>query len=86
MMRFRMWRFQAKNFPVRIDHFQNFTQVEKDPSPGPELHQFMNYYLPDDTEAFGCLQELDDQPSTGQNISELKKEIEATLEYDQPGV
>ena len=57
-----------------------FTQVEKDPSLAPELHQFMNYYLPTTQKLLDVYQELDDQPVQGQNISETKKEIEATLD------
>lgn len=57
-----------------------FTQVEKDPSLAPELHQFMNYYLPTTQKLLDVYQELDNQPVQGQNISETKKEIEATLD------
>ena len=57
-----------------------FSQVEKDPSLAPELHQFMSYYLPTTQKLLNVYQELDDQPVQGQNISDTKKEIEATLD------
>lgn len=57
-----------------------FSQVEKDPSLAPELHQFMNYYLPTTQKLLNVYEELDHQPVQGQNISDTKKEIEATLD------
>ncbi|MDD3221993.1 MAG: 5-bromo-4-chloroindolyl phosphate hydrolysis family protein [Lachnospiraceae bacterium] len=57
-----------------------FAQVEKDPSLAPELHQFMNYYLPTTQKLLNVYKELDNQPVQGQNISETKKEIEDTLD------
>lgn len=57
-----------------------FSQVEKDPSFAPELHQFMNYYLPTTQKLLNVYEELDHQPVQGQNISDTKKEIEATLD------
>lgn len=57
-----------------------FAQVEKDPTLAPELHQFMNYYLPTTQKLLDVYRELDTQPVQGQNISDTKKEIEATLD------
>lgn len=57
-----------------------FAQVEKDPTLAPELHQFMNYYLPTTQKLLDVYRELDNQPVQGQNISDTKKEIEATLD------
>lgn len=57
-----------------------FSQVEKDPSLAPELHQFMSYYLPTTQKLLNVYEELDRQPVQGQNISDTKKEIEATLD------
>lgn len=57
-----------------------FAQVEKDPSLAPELHQFMNYYLPTTQKLLNVYKELDNQPVQGQNIADTKKEIEDTLD------
>ena len=57
-----------------------FAQVEKDPSVAPELHQFMNYYLPTMEKLLDAYRDLDAQPVQGQNINETKKEIEATID------
>lgn len=57
-----------------------FAQVEKDPTLAPELHQFMNYYLPTTQKLLDVYREMDIQPVQGQNISDTKKEIEATLD------
>jgi len=57
-----------------------FGQVEKDPSLAPELHQFMNYYLPTTQKLLDVYRELANQPVQGQNISDTKKEIEETLD------
>lgn len=57
-----------------------FAQVEKDPSLAPELHQFMNYYLPTTQKLLNVYKELEHQPVQGQNISDTKKEIESTLD------
>ena len=54
--------------------------MEKDPSLAPELHQFMNYYLPTTQKLLDVYRELANQPVQGQNISDTKKEIEETLD------
>ncbi len=57
-----------------------FSQVEKDPDIAPEMHKFMNYYLPTTTKLIDAYQELDDQFVEGTNIAGTKKEIENTLD------
>ena len=57
-----------------------FSQVEKDPDIAPEMHKFMNYYLPTTTKLIDAYQELDEQPVEGANIAGTKKEIEDTLD------
>ena len=42
-----------------------FSQVEKDPDIAPEMHKFMNYYLPTTTKLIDAYQELDEQPVEG---------------------
>lgn len=57
-----------------------FAQVEKNPSVASELHQFMTYYLPTTEKLLRAYRDLDAQPVQGQNITDTKIEIEATLD------
>lgn len=57
-----------------------FKRVEKNPEIAPELHKFMNYYLPTTTKLLDAYQEMDSQPAAGQNIVQTKIEIENTLD------
>jgi len=57
-----------------------FNQVERSPEIAPELHKFMNYYLPTTGKLIDAYQELDNQPIAGENIASTKREIEDTLD------
>ena len=57
-----------------------FDQVKKDPDLAPELHKFMNYYLPTTRKLLDAYCELDIQPVSGDNINSTKLEIERTLD------
>ena len=57
-----------------------FSQVERNPEIAPELHKFMNYYLPTTSKLIDAYQELDNQSIAGENIAGTKREIEDTLD------
>lgn len=57
-----------------------FAQVEKNPAVASELHPFMNYYLPTTEKLLNAYRDLDAQPVQGQNITDTKQEIEATID------
>lgn len=57
-----------------------FSQVERNPEIAPELHKFMNYYLPTTSKLIDAYQELDNQSIAGENIASTKREIEDTLD------
>ena len=57
-----------------------FDQVKKDPDLAPELHKFMNYYLPTTRKLLDAYCELDIQPVSGDNINSTKLEIERALD------
>ncbi len=58
-----------------------FEQVKRDPSSVNDLQKLMKYYLPTTAKLIKAYQELDGQPSYGeQNIANTKKEIEDTMD------
>lgn len=57
-----------------------FSAVEEDPSLAPELHTFMNYYLPTTQKLLDVYREVDAEAVQGENIRQTKKEIEGTLD------
>lgn len=57
-----------------------FARVEQNPSIAPELHKFMNYYLPTTTKLVDAYRDMDSQPVAGENIAATKREIENTLD------
>lgn len=57
-----------------------FKRVEQNPEIAPELHKFMNYYLPTTTKLVDAYRDMDSQPVAGENIAATKKEIENTLD------
>lgn len=57
-----------------------FKRVEFRPEIAPELHKFMNYYLPTTTKLVDAYRDMDGQPVAGENIAATKKEIENTLD------
>lgn len=57
-----------------------FACVEKHPEKLPEIHKFMEYYLPITAKLVNAYKEFEAQPIQGENISKSKKEIEDTLD------
>ena len=57
-----------------------FDLAEKDPSKVPQLRKFLNYYLPTSLKLLNTYAELDAQGINGSNISQSKREIEATMD------
>ncbi len=57
-----------------------FSAVEQDPSLAPELHTFMDYYLPTTQKLLDVYREVDAEPIQGENIRQTKKEIEDTMD------
>ena len=57
-----------------------FNRVEQHPELVDDLGRFMDYYLPTTVKLLKAYEELDEQPSQGENIVNSKKEIEDTLD------
>lgn len=57
-----------------------FDLAEKDPSKVPQLRKFLNYYLPTSLKLLKTYAELDAQGIDGSNITQSKREIEATMD------
>lgn len=57
-----------------------FKRVEQNPQIAPELHKFMNYYLPTTTKLIDAYRDMDSQTVAGANIAATKREIENTLD------
>ena len=57
-----------------------FIQLEKQPQEAPELHKFMNYYLPTTTKLIDAYRDIDEHKLQGDNIQSTKREIEDTLD------
>ncbi len=57
-----------------------FAQVEKEPEQAPELQKMLSYYLPTTQKLLETYRDLDKQTVEVKNISETKKEIEATID------
>lgn len=62
-----------------------FNRVEQHPELVDDLGRFMDYYLPTTVKLLKAYEELDGQPSQGENIVNSKKEIEDTLDTIDPG-
>ena len=57
-----------------------YNRVEQHPELVDDLGRFMDYYLPTTVKLLKAYEELDGQPSQGENIVNSKKEIEDTLD------
>lgn len=57
-----------------------FAQVEKEPELAPELQKMLSYYLPTTQKLLEAYRDLDKQSVEVKNISDTKKEIEATID------
>ena len=57
-----------------------FQRVKEHPEFAPDLHKFMEYYLPTTVKLLDAYEELDRQPVQGENIKNGKTEIEKTLD------
>ena len=57
-----------------------FGQVKEHPEQLPELRRFLDYYMPTTLKLVETYEELDGQPSEGENIRKAKAEIEKTLD------
>ena len=69
----------------KISHMQVivekiFQRVKEHPEFAPDLHKFMEYYLPTTVKLLDAYEELDRQPVQGENIKNGKTEIEKTLD------
>lgn len=69
----------------KISHMQVivekiFQRVKEHPEFAPDLHKFMEYYLPTTVKLLDAYEELDRQPVQGENIKNGKSEIEKTLD------
>ena len=75
----------GEEFSNKLDRLEEiikriFAQVERYPQKAPELHKFMNYYLPTTTKLLDAYRDIDEHPMTGENIQNTKREIEDTLD------
>lgn len=57
-----------------------FQRAEAHPEIVPDLKKLMDYYLPMTVKLLDAYEEMDGQPVQGENITNSKKEIEATLD------
>ena len=57
-----------------------FERAKAHPEIIPDLNRLMDYYLPTTVKLLKAYEELDEQPSQGENIVNSKKEIEDTLD------
>lgn len=57
-----------------------FDRVEQNPKCVSDIRKLMEYYLPTTVKLLDVYVEMDGQPSGGENIETVKKEIEATLD------
>ena len=57
-----------------------FSYVEKNPQKLPEVHKFIDYYLPITLKLVKAYKELIEQPIQGENINSAKNEIEKTID------
>ena len=57
-----------------------FQRAEAHPEIVPDLKKMMDYYLPMTVKLLDAYEEMDGQPVQGENITNSKKEIEATLD------
>ena len=75
----------GEEFSNKLDRLEEimkriFAQVEKYPDKAPELHKFMNYYLPTTTKLIDAYRDIDEHPVAGENTANTKHEIEDTLD------
>ena len=57
-----------------------FARVEEEPEVAPELQKMLSYYLPTTQKLLEAYRDLDKQDVDVKNISETKREIEATVD------
>lgn len=57
-----------------------FDCVERHPEKLPEIHRFMQYYLPTTLKLVKAYEEFEKQPLQGENITQTKKEIRQALD------
>ena len=57
-----------------------FEQAKSDPDKLPQMRKFMDYYLPTSLKLLNTYAELDNQGVEGENIRELKRRIELTMD------
>lgn len=57
-----------------------FREAEKNPDAADDLKKMMSYYLPTTAKLLDAYCEIDSQPIAGQNIENMKKEIEDALD------
>lgn len=70
---------------VKLSRLQNivaqiFKHVEQNPKKLPEVSKFINHYLPMTLKLVNSYKELNDQPVHGENIKNVKNEIEKTID------
>ena len=75
----------GEEFSDKLDRLEEimkriFSQLEKHPENAPELHKFMNYYLPTTTKLIDAYRDIDGHSIVGENIQNTKREIEDTLD------
>ena len=76
---------KGEEISEKISHMQMivekiFQRVKEHPEFAPDLHKFMEYYLPTTVKLLDAYEELDKQPVQGENITSGKCEIEKTLD------
>ena len=76
---------KGEEISEKISHMQMivekiFQRVKEHPEFAPDLHKFMEYYLPTTVKLLDAYEELDKQPVQGENITNGKGEIEKTLD------
>ena len=76
---------KGEEISEKISHMQMivekiFQRVKEHPEFAPDLHKFMEYYLPTTVKLLDADEELDKQPVQGENITSGKCEIEKTLD------
>lgn len=70
----------AKLYRLELVITKIFDRVKKQPQLAPELHRFMNYYLPTTWKLIDAYRDMETQKIDGPNIAATKQEIEQTLD------
>lgn len=76
---------EGEGISAKLFHLENllkeiFEQVEEHPEQMPEMHKFMEYYLPTTLKLVTAYEEFDRVSVPGEDILASKKEIEKTLD------